>query len=178
MKIKDDTIFAFVQRKDVEKQNVLNIYDFVLKLINLKEDEIKCKREHLILIFDGYDDDGRELSEIREVKEFCKTILQRLPEIVYFLEVENESLQNILAIANDITLAKVDNCDKIAMQISPDRELMLYIVSSFVQFCVKINEDFNFIVSKCNYILKTCSLKAEEGYLESFIKMVSSKQNV
>ncbi len=81
----------------IEKNEVINKnFSGIDKLMKVMKSIGKDARQSLNLTFSGYDDIPDEIFEIMEIRQFVKVLLQKYPNIFYYLNQEFECLQNII----------------------------------------------------------------------------------
>ncbi|MBW4080418.1 hypothetical protein [Paenibacillus sp. S150] len=76
-----------VSRQDVEKGRLENY------LREFNKYEKKRLRGKVTLIFDGYEQDPREIYQIREITHWVDRLLKNVPYLFYFLSRENYSMR-------------------------------------------------------------------------------------
>ena len=90
-----DCIVIFIPKSVIEQQDL----DFTLSgLENLLVDDetIRKSKGKVVIGFDGYDDDTRELYEIDEVRDYIQALTLKFPYWFYFCNTNDHSLWIIL----------------------------------------------------------------------------------
>ena len=86
----------------VSKREVINKdYARILKNLQILDFAGKEAKEKLMLTFDGYDSDRREIYMIPEIREFVKHIYDKYNYIFYFLTTLDNNRNVIYACIND-----------------------------------------------------------------------------
>ena len=80
-----DALFFVVSRQDVEAGDLTEILGSLNHLISTTEIARKY-RERVDISFEGYDHDGRELWEIREIRDFVYRLDEQFPYWLFFLD--------------------------------------------------------------------------------------------
>jgi len=92
--VTDDVSYVvlYITRREVEAARVGDIVD---RLMNLSDraDYTQRFKHSLVLMFDGYDDDPRELTDIPEVTSLFRAVDAQWPFWLHFLSYEADSLQ-------------------------------------------------------------------------------------
>lgn len=72
-----------ISREEVDAKNIAHPLDNLMVLTDNK-DKFLLYKESLVIMFDGYDDDPRELAEIKEVREYVKSLVSAWPYFPWF----------------------------------------------------------------------------------------------
>lgn len=101
----------------------MNFYDFIIHSVTRKEvlkkdtyalnQILKSLRENLIksyckimITFDGYDDDYREIYEIREIRDYVRKLFDENNDLFYFITKKGSLSKVILACISDFQQIK------------------------------------------------------------------------
>lgn len=98
-----DHVFCQFSRSEVEAGPVGGAVD---RLMELSDDNAIARHleGRLTLMFEGYDDDPRELYEIPEVVQFFRSLTEAWPFWFHFLEREGDSLCVAMRLLTDVRL--------------------------------------------------------------------------
>ncbi len=118
--VESPCIYLIIDKSDVKEMNIQRIRDFFDRLRVTKELALECHGK-IAISFHGYDDDPRELFEIKEVRQYSKDLFNELPEFFFFIRTENpDSLITFALCQTDVswingrstpTITKKVECD-------------------------------------------------------------------
>lgn len=120
-----DLIFHSVSKENVVRQNI-DTTNLILE--NLRKNTTKSKKK-LMITFDGYDNDKREVYEIDEIRKYVKKVFEKNHDLFYYLTslVNNDSI--ILACLGNLTNIRFDKYDKTMLKIDTTDEIRRKIIS-------------------------------------------------
>ncbi|KWX70078.1 hypothetical protein [Paenibacillus jilunlii] len=120
-----------VSREDVEKGRLENY------LREFKKYEKKRLRGKVTLIFNGYEQDRREIYQIREITNWMDRLLKNIPYLFYFLSRENYSMRIAF-----FCLSEVVGRSGVEVSITKEqgRRLIEKLVKSAVVYARKLKE--------------------------------------
>lgn len=98
--------YLFITKEDVLNKN-LKVAERFFKKIDKKWDKFN---ERVFIVFDGWDNDNRELYEINEVREYVQLMVSKQPHLLFYLSQLTETLQIVLScLSNNLTSIKPSN---------------------------------------------------------------------
>lgn len=112
--------------KDITKVNEL--------LKELRKD-VKTNCNKLIMLFDGYDYDNREIYEIEEIREFVKKVFAENEDLFYFVSPLNHNCNIILACISDFEQIKVKGSIRVLVKNNPNIILRNKIINGISKCC-------------------------------------------
>ena len=119
----------------IEKVEVLGLdFSSVEKFIKDIKDSEWDEEGSLVLSVSGYDDDERELYEIREVRKYFRELLKKHPYIFYFLNEGSWKLVYLCACANIETLTSGDTNKEKQVAFRIDKEFILMIMDKTINY--------------------------------------------
>ncbi|WP_338657355.1 hypothetical protein V6B14_22505 (plasmid) [Sporosarcina psychrophila] len=95
---------------EVNKQDDIEAMDLSKMSHWLKQMRLDPERYHntLHLIFEGYDQDPKEIYEIKAIRDWVEKLIYTYPDVLYFLEEQLNGLQNILlCLAEFVSIKKM-----------------------------------------------------------------------
>ncbi|OKP96503.1 hypothetical protein [Paenibacillus sp. P46E] len=129
---KDEDITVMnISREDVEKGRLENY------LREFKKYEKKKMRGKVTLIFNGYEQDRREIYQIREITNWVDRLLKNVPYLFYFLSRENYSMRIVF-----FCLSEVVGRSGVEVSITKEqgRRLIEKVTKSAVVYARKLKE--------------------------------------
>lgn len=90
--------YAVDRKEEVEKKN----FKGITKLLKTMEKLGTQSRQTVTITFSGYDHIADEIFEIDDIRKWVNLLLFRYPQILYYINVETEGLQNLLICYCDI----------------------------------------------------------------------------
>ena len=129
-----DLIFHSVSKENVVRQNI-DTTNLILE--NLRKNTTKSKKK-LMITFDGYDNDKREVYEIDEIRKYVKKVFEKNHDLFYYLTslVNNDS----------IILACLGNLTNIALR------MIFYLSGIFYNINERLHGAVRFILLRANPI--------------------------
>lgn len=86
-----------IEKQDVERGNIASALNRLLPLSD-RSDLTEYLENSVCLIFNGYNDDPKELFEISKVTEYFKILTSEWPYLLHFASVETESFSLCLSL--------------------------------------------------------------------------------
>ena len=91
-KLKPGLVVIGIGRDDVESHDISHALGSLVALLTDPE-TVRRLQGKVAIVFEGYDDDPREVYEIPEVRRFCNTLDERFPYWFYFLTTIQQNLK-------------------------------------------------------------------------------------
>jgi len=85
-------IIVEIKQHDIEKKE----YGQIENLLNTVKTDHDRYHQTLHFIFDGYNQNPREIFEIEAIRQWTTGLVKKYPEILYFMENEQCGFQNVL----------------------------------------------------------------------------------
>ena len=85
---KAELLFYSVSKREVTNKD----YKRIINSLDILKDAGKEAKSKLFLVFDGYDNDKREIYEIPEIRDFVKYIYDKYKYLFYFLTTLDNNL--------------------------------------------------------------------------------------
>ena len=125
----------------VSKNEILNKdYSRILYTMEQLNQSGKDGREKLMLTFDGYDNDEREIYMIPEIRDFVKYIYEQYNHLFYFLTTLEKNRALIWACINDIKAIKKENSKGVMLEITYNDKIKKKTIESMLKFGTIIND--------------------------------------
>lgn len=135
--VKNATILVYA----VSKEEIINKkYTRLLNSLNILKLSGKHAKEKLMLTFDGYDDDKREIYMIPEVREYVKYIYEKYNYIFYFLTSLDNNRSIIYACINDFRSIQNKNENFTRLEIISNKETRNKTVDAMLQYGIDIGD--------------------------------------
>ena len=110
-------------------------------LVNQLKKSGKEFRSRLLITFNGYHDDPREVYQIPEIRKWVRSVYKQVPHLFYFLAPELEGMKPIfLCIANEIYSLAVDNNPRLASIVVEADKLVKELILNALKFSLQMNE--------------------------------------
>ena len=110
-------------------------------LVNRLRESGKELKSRLIISFNGYETDPREVFHIPEIRRWVKSIYKQVPHLFYFLASDLEGMKPIfLCLADTSYTVRVENSSRLSSVIIEADKLVKEIVLNALKFSVKMNE--------------------------------------
>lgn len=120
---------------EVTKKEVINKnYKRLLESLQVLRRAGKHGKEKLMIVFEGFDDDEREIYAIPEIRAFVKEIYERYSYIFYFLTNIDNNRTIIYACLNDYESYKEEKGDKVALRIIPNATIQERITTEMLKY--------------------------------------------
>lgn len=87
-----DGVIATISKDDVEELSLSQVYN----LIEYFREEPFNYHDTMHLVFDGYNEDPREIYAIPEIRNWVTKLVYTFPDILYYLDEELNGLNNII----------------------------------------------------------------------------------
>ena len=130
-----DLIFHSVSKKKVISKDIETLNSVLAQLRANKE---KSRRK-LMITFDGYDNDKREVYEIEEIRKYVKKVFEKNHDLFYYLTslANNDSI--LLACLGNLTNIRFDKYNKTMLKIDTPDEIRRKIINGVLD-ASKLNE--------------------------------------
>ena len=135
-----DLIFHSVSKENVVRQNI-DTTNLILE--NLRKNTTKSRRK-LMITFDGYDNDKREVYEIDEIRKYVAKIFEKNYDLFYYLTSLDNNDSIILACIGNLMNIKYDNYNRIKLIIDTPDDIRTKIANGILTACkfnVKVAEE-------------------------------------
>ena len=128
-----DLIIHSVNKSEVINKNT-NTLNRVLK--SLRKDLIKsyCK---IMIIFDGYDNDQREIYEIREIRDYVRKLFDENNDLFYFITKMGSLNKVILACISDFQQLKTIGREDVIVGYEVSKEVKRKILNALSMYPAK-----------------------------------------
>lgn len=131
-----DMIFFSVSKRELLNKD----YTRIEKNIKILNEAGKLAKGKLMLTFDGFDFDKREIFEIPEIREYVKNIWDKCKHIFYFLTVLGNNRSIIFACLNNFkSFNRIGYTEK-QVHIIFDEEIKNKTIEGMLKFGLKIND--------------------------------------
>lgn len=125
----------------VSKREILTKdYTRIEKSIQILNNAGKFAKGKIMLTFDGFDTDKREIYEIPEIREYVKNIWNKCKHIFYFLTALDNNRAIIFACINDFECFHRIGEIKTELHIINNQEIKEKTIDAMVKFGIKIND--------------------------------------
>jgi hypothetical protein len=95
MDIFTDPLRVVVPRDEVRRQDIAPALAILKKLLKSPE-TARTYRESVDIVFDGYQEDQRELEEIKEIRDYVRKLDAKFPFWLFFLSRSMRGLRHII----------------------------------------------------------------------------------
>ena len=137
----DDVKKATIILCSVSKRELINRdYTRIEKNIKILNDAGKLAKGKMMLTFDGFDFDKREIYEIPEIREYVKNIWDKCKHIFYFLTALDNNRSIIFACLNDFECFSRIGDIRQQLHIIFNEEIKNKTIDGMLKFGVKIND--------------------------------------
>ncbi len=137
LQVKEANLFFFsVSKKEVTNKDYKRIIN---SLEILKEAGTEAKRK-LFLVFDGYNDDKREIYEIPEIRDFVKDIYNKYKYLFYFLTTLDNNRSIIYACINNLEIIHNNNNPIVKFRIILNKEIERETANAMLEYGTQIGE--------------------------------------
>ena len=133
---KAEMLFFSVSKREVINKDYKRIINS-LEIFKEAGTEAKSK---LFLVFDGYNNDKREIYEIPEIRNFVKYIYNKYKYLFYFLTTIDNNRSIIYACINDLEVIHTDNNPIVGVRIIPNKKTEDEITNAMIEYGTKIGE--------------------------------------
>ena len=79
-----DPVVLMISRQSVEDCDVDRVMKHSVRLLMAAREDVILYRQQVSIVFEGWDEDPRELVDVPEVRSFVKAMTKRWPEWAYF----------------------------------------------------------------------------------------------
>ena len=135
-----DLIFHSVSKNEVISNDIETLNSVLAQLRANKE---KSRRK-LMITFDGYDNDKREVYEIDEIRKYVAKIFEKNYDLFYYLTSLDNNDSIILACIGNLMNIKYDNYNRIKLIIDTPDDIRTKIANGILTACkfnVKVAEE-------------------------------------
>lgn len=133
-----------VRRKDVK---------YHLNLFHKLDRNAKDYSNSVTLLFEGYDEDPREIYQIPEIREWVKLLLNKVPHLLYYLCDFTESIKMMyLCVAKIKNISVFQNRKNCEMEF--ESELRDYIIGAVYKYCLSKKHTEVETITICERVLK------------------------
>lgn len=126
-----DLIFHSVSKNEIISKDMETLNSVLAQLRANKE---KSRRK-LMITFDGYDNDKREVYEIDEIRKYVAKVFDENYDLFYYLTLLDNNASIILACIGNITNIKYDNYNRIKLIIDTPDNIRMKIVNGILTAC-------------------------------------------
>lgn len=133
---KADLLIYVISKSEVINNNFDKIKRSIA-ILNKAKKWAKCK---IMLTFDEYEDDQREIYEIPEIRKYVKKIWEECNHIFYFLTTIEHNNSVIYACINDFESVKINGINKTALHILENEKIRKNTIESMAKYGVLIND--------------------------------------
>lgn len=102
---KDATVVLALTRQEVESGNIASALERLHVLAGSRDSAMRYQ-ESLLFVVEGYDDDPRELQEIREVRDFFANLTGHWPHWLWFLNRHMGSIPLLMSLLCDSAIVR------------------------------------------------------------------------
>ena len=125
-----------IAKEEIETQNIERIN----KVMKILRKDLKHTYNTLMIMFDGYNDDSREIYEIQEIRNYVRKTFNENKDLFYYLTDIDNNNKILLACMSDFKSIKKENDIMVKTQYNLDDELKKEIVRGIIS-CVKYDKD-------------------------------------
>lgn len=111
-----DLIFHSVTKKEIMKQDTKRINEYLEML--RKDLENSCSK--LMITFDGYENDPREIYEIEEIRKYVSKLFSENKDLFYYITTMDNNNSMLLACMSDCTKIRQEGSKIITLGVMPD----------------------------------------------------------
>lgn len=131
-----EIIFYSVSKRELVNEDYTRIKNN-LKLLNSAE---KYARGKMMITFDGFDNDKREIYEIPEIRKYVKNIWNEYNHIFYFLTPLANNRSIIFACLNDFKSIHNVGVKETQLHIIYDKDIKQKTIDAMYKYSLKIND--------------------------------------
>lgn len=131
-----DIIFFSVSKRELLNKDYTRIENNI-KILN---EAGKLAKEKMMLTFDGFDFDKREIYEIPEIREYVKNVWDKCKHIFYFLTALDNNRSIIFACLNNFECFSRIGDIRRQLHIIFDEEIKNETIDGMLKFGLKIND--------------------------------------
>lgn len=119
-----DLILHSVTKEEIITQDIKRINEYLRRLrANLLN---SCGK--MMITFDGYDNDAREVYEIEEIRNYVKKLFNKNKDLFYYITTIDQNNKLILACLSNFRQIKIENCDIVTLEIETKVSLRKQII--------------------------------------------------
>lgn len=131
-----DIIFFSVSKRELLNKD----YTRIEKNIKILNEAGKLAKGKMMLTFDGFDFDRREIYEIPEIREYVKNVWDKCKHIFYFLTALDNNRSIIFACLNNFECFSRIGDIRRQLHIIFDEEIKIETIDGMLKFGLKIND--------------------------------------
>jgi len=79
-----DPVILLISREAVDACDVERVFKHSLRFLMAAREDVILYRQQVSVVFEGWDDDPRELVDVPEIRSFVKAMARRWPEWAFF----------------------------------------------------------------------------------------------
>jgi len=87
-----DPVILLISREAVDHCDVERVFKHSVRYLMAAREDVILYRQQTSVVFEGWDEDPRELVDVPEVRTFVKAMAVRWPEWAYFFNQEDPSI--------------------------------------------------------------------------------------
>ncbi len=119
-----DLILHSVTKEEIIKQDIKRINEYINKL---RSDLVNsCGK--MMITFDGYDNDTREIYEIEEIRKYISKLFNQNKDLFYYITTIEQNNKLILTCLSNFRQIKLENCDIVTLEIETEVSLKKQII--------------------------------------------------
>lgn len=134
--LKADLIVYSIDKEDLIRKRYTN-FERILKVL---QNAGKKSREKLMITFDGYDNDDREIYLIPEVREFVKYFYDKCNYLFYFITHEAHNRGIIFACINDVKSYKENGKSEVTLEIVFNEAIVTKTINAILRYGTSQND--------------------------------------
>ena len=127
---KTDLIVYSIHKEDLIERRFTK-FENILEKLKLAGKDARGK---LLLTFDGYDNDNREIYLIPEIRAFVKYFYDKCNYLFYFLTSLDNNRSIIFACINDCKSYKIKDKDEVTVEIIFNEKIMMQTVYAILKY--------------------------------------------
>ncbi|MGL4866975.1 MAG: hypothetical protein ACRC4T_28095 [Cetobacterium sp.] len=152
-KFNKDFIILSLTKADIESQDLFKVESTVSETL-LTKDDLMDSYQKLIITFDGYESENREIYQIKSFQNYIRNIFDNFPEIIWTLSL-NSSVSSIkIMLLAYVNARHIDNPYENITNVIVDQELLTKLLASFFHSINNITNIYAFDKSKNDDLTK------------------------
>lgn len=115
----DDSLHLIViNRKMVEEQNI-DVFESVISEYCSDKDKLSAFYQRFYIMIEGYDEETREVYQIKEFQDYCRIVLKKYPELFWLVDLSMDNTFKCeleamyYAYINDSYITDTNDCSRI-----------------------------------------------------------------
>ena len=133
---KAELLFYSVSKREVTNKD----YKRIINSLDILKEAGKEAKSKLFLVFDGYENDKREIYEIPEIRDFVKYIYDKYKYLFYFLTTLDNNRSIIYACISNLEIIHTNNSHTIGFRIIPNKKIMQETANAMLEYGTQIGE--------------------------------------